>query len=184
MANYCGECAHLQINGGTCFGEYYCETKCKYMKDNAPACGSFIKRPDGGYQRAGCYITTMACKILGLEDDCEVLTSLRRLREEYLKSFEDGIRILQEYDQIGPIISLLIQNESKEFVEVLFEKFLIPCKEYVVAKLYPEATLIYQNMFMELKCRYGLSSGMVDFKKATPLEILGKGRIRVKENEC
>lgn len=184
MANYCGECAHCDTNGAPCFGEYYCEEKRKYVSKSASACSSFIKKPDNGYKRAGCYITTMACKILGLEDDCEVLTSLRHLREDYLKTFEDGINILQEYDQIGPVISNLIQRESIEYVQTLYERFLVPCKGYVEASLYPEATLIYQSMFEELKGRYGLSSGMVDFKRETPLEDLGKGRMRAKKVEC
>ncbi len=179
MTYYCKDCAKMQTSVSPKWGdEYYCEKDGKYYPENKPACYSFVKKPDKGYKRSGCYITTMICNLLGYDDDCLVLNNLRDLRELYLKQNEEGIRILQEYDQIGPIISNLIQNESKEYVTVIYERFLVPCATFAMAKLYPQATLIYQTMFEELKSRYGLLNLPVDYAKDTPKELLGKGRIR------
>lgn len=185
MANYCGECAHLQINGGTCFGEYYCEIKCKYMKANAEACSSWIKRPDGGYHRAGIpwYIVSAICKILGLGADCDLLTDTLLLKQYYLQNNADGIEFLYYYDIIGPIIALRLCEEDIDYVESLKNRFLIPCADHSKNKDFEKAFDVYQNMVNELVIKYSLQ-GYTQELPAKPLQIDGVGRVRVNPNEC
>lgn len=180
MANYCKECAHLDINGGCQWGnEYYCEVTLKYTPENKTACDAFVKRAPGGYHKAGCYITTICCQMLGYPDNCEVLTLMRSLREDYLKTTSEGIRILQEYDQIGPMISANLAQENISVAIELLRTFLIPSAKATKEKQYKRATATYLNMFAELKERYGLMDIAVDYSLDTPMEILGKGRKRI-----
>lgn len=58
------------------------------------------KRSDAGKSRSsksssgsgkkGCFITTAACELRGLPDDCRELTTLRRFRDEVLLSSQEG----------------------------------------------------------------------------------------------
>lgn len=179
MSNYCGECAHLETDGACKWGdEYYCEETCKYTSIKKTACSRFIPKPDKGYKRAGCFITTMVCTILGLEDNCEVLESLRDLRENYLKQNSKGIEILMRYDQVGPVISGYIYNENPLYIKVIYDNILVPCAKMVQNKNYEVATTLYLSMIDILEARYNLRDRVIDKTIDTPIEILGKCRIR------
>lgn len=179
MANYCGECANLDIKGAAHYeNEYYCKKTGQYCPKSKTACEAFIERPLGGYKPSGCYITTIICGILGLADDCFIMTSLRTLRDNFLVTFQDGINILKEYDQVGPKISQKVFEESKLFCADLLQRFLVPCSLSVKNGKYNEATTIYLNMCNELKEYFGLEDVQVDYNVQTPIDILGKGRTR------
>lgn len=179
MADFCGDCAHLDTDGGCKWGdEYYCEITGKYTSQNQRACQNFVKKPEKGYKRAGCFITTMLCNMLGFEDDCEVLESLRTLREDYLKKSAQGIEILMRYDQVGPVISGYIYNENPIYLKVIYDNLLVPCAQMVQAKNYEVATILYLSMIDMLEARYNLKERVIDKTINTPIELLGKGRIR------
>lgn len=182
MANYCSECALYDIKGTPKWGdEHYCNKKGKYLKPTTPACSSFVKNNvKEGYQRAGCYITTIVCNILGYSDDCELLVVLRDFRENYLKQHEEYIPLLIEYDQIGPIISNNIMNDPDAKIAAIenTRNFLIPCVQAIKTGNLAEAIAIYKSMVLLLKLKYGLLRTPVDYTLEEPLETLGKGRIR------
>lgn len=191
MADLCGECLLLNKSDCKWGNEYYCKKTGKYVKATASSCSYFCKANSNSskseYKRSGWYITTAVCNILGYPDDCEVLCLLRSLRENYLKNFEEGKKFLQEYDQIGPMISQkLTEEENQEEIAMeLLRNFLIPCSIEVKAGNYETATTIYQNMTTMLKAKYGFMGIAVDYSLDTPMEYLGKARIRVpQKSEC
>lgn len=183
MKEYCGDCAKFDLNQKEYWGErYYCTEKCKYKYKNDESCHNYIKRPEEGYKPAGCYITTIVCLKLGYKDDCEFLTNLRFLRENYLKKFPKGINLLREYDVIGPVISKQIMQSPTIDSLILMNKYIIPTSNYIMSKNYEKATQLYKTMVDELKEKYSyeLSTTEIDYTILTPLNDVGKGRLRIK----
>ena len=182
MANFCSECALYDSNGTPKWGdEHYCSKKGKYLKPTTSACSSFVKNnAKEGYQRAGCYITTIVCNILGYPDDCNLLVTLRDFRENYLKQNSECLPLLIEYDQIGPIISDNIVNDHDAKITAIenTRNFLIPCVEAIKAGNLDKAIEIYKSLVLLLKLKYVLLRTPIDYTISEPLETLGKGRIR------
>lgn len=185
MTNLCGECTFYDIKGSTRWGnEHYCEKEGKFYPPTRSACRNFIKRENkDGYQRAGadCYITTIVCTIMGYQDNCELLQTLRNFREKYLKLDKSFWPILQEYDQVGPIISkkILDDNDSKIAAMEILRNFLIPCVKQIKENNFEQAIEIYKKMVLLLKLKYGLLGISINLEASTPIEDLGKGRTRI-----
>ena len=85
----CGTCEHFFECRGNWDKPYdtndsdkgYCDWyKTTYYPDDS--CKHYFKRGD---YRSDCYITTIVCEILGYDDDCFVLNSLRNLRDNYIQ---------------------------------------------------------------------------------------------------
>ena len=183
MSDYCGNCAYFDLKQKEYWGDrYYCTETCKYKEKSDSACYRYVKKPANGYTPAGCFITTVICYKLGFRDNCEYLTNLRTLRETYLKSIPAGIRLLQEYDQIGPILSTELLSCPIVDAELLMIRFIRPCNEAIKTKNYSQATKIYLNMVEELKDRFSVAlEGIeVNYTKPYSLEDLGKGRGRIR----
>lgn len=184
MTNYCGNCTYQDKNQKEYWGNrYYCEKTCKYKEDNEKACNLYIERkPSNGYTPAGCFITTIICTKLGYQDNCDILETLRYFRESYLKMTAEGIILLQEYDVIGPIISAEIAQAPNIDSIILAHRFIIPCYDYIKQGQYDNAISVYKNMVIELKERYSyaIQDAKPDYTYKTPIEELGKGRIRLR----
>lgn len=181
----CKDCGYLNLKDGNWWGQYYCTMKREYVSPNQRVCDSVNMKTydNGGYKRSGCqcYITTIVCTILGYPDNCFVLESMRNLRENYMKKYPKYLPILQEYDQIGPTISESIKSEphSKEFAQELYSRFLTPCSLAISNEMaYEKAIAIYLNMVDMLKQRYGLTNFVINPDINTPIEDLGKARLR------
>ena len=88
--------------------------------------------------------------------------------------------MLQEYDQIGPIISAELLSCPVVDAMIFMEKFIIPCNEAIKAKTYDQATKIYLNMVERLKERFSIAlEGIkVDYTESIEQQDLGKGRGR------
>ncbi len=183
MENYCSTCVHLTSDKDW-WGDYYCNYRQKYISSNNKACENYTKKPDQGYRRAGCFITTIVCKLLGMPDDCEVLTALRDFRENYLKNTEEGKNLLIVYDVKGPIISDCLNNEepdlAKKIANEIFEIYLEPCVSAFKEKEYSKAIKTYIKLFIRLEYRYKeyLEDLEIDYSKPRDINTLGKGRIK------
>lgn len=183
MRDYCGNCAYFDLKQKEYWGDrYYCTETCKYKEKSDSACSRYIKKPEDGYRRSGCFITTVICYKLGFRDNCEYLTNLRLLREAYLKLTPSGIKLLQEYDQIGPIISTELLACPVVDAIMLMNRFIKPCNDAIKINKFEEATSIYLNMVEELKERfsYSLQDTKVDYTESFEEQDLGKGRGRKK----
>lgn len=187
MANYCGECAFYDINGPVKWGnEQYCNKKGKYYPQNRPACENFVKsNRKEGYQRAGCYITTIIRNILGYSDNCDLLETLREFRENFLKQHQEYIGLLLEYDQIGPVISQHLEDDIDSPIEAtqVLNSFLLPTFQSIKMHDYKSAVQIYQQMVLFLKLKYYMiKDSIVDYNQRYSIETLGKGRLRLNES--
>ncbi len=58
----------------------------------------------------GCFLTTACTAHKGLADDCEELTTLRFLRNEFMLQDEEGQLLIEQYNHTGPQIVQAINN--------------------------------------------------------------------------
>lgn len=164
----------------------YCKEKCKYVKKDGEICRDVLISSSnysrlGSYSPSGCYITTIACEILGYDDNCELLNTLRDFRENYLKkNLDKYLPILQQYDFIGPMISNGIRSmeNNKRFALMIMSYYLLPCAQEIKNNNYEKAIEIYKDMVLLLTSTFGIS---LTIGENIPynFEDLGKGRVRI-----
>ena len=181
MTNYCGNCEYYDTKQQELWGNRcYCVKTRKYREKDQKSCNLYIekKKKDNG----GCFITTIVCKKLGYEDNCDILETLRSLRENYLKKNEDGRTLLQEYDIIGPVISHEIDKRPVIVSIYLTKKYLIPCYILIKQGLFDLAVDLYKSMVNVLRYEFidAIEKENPDYTLKTPIEDLGKARDRVK----
>lgn len=140
-----------------------------------------------------CYITTIACKILGLPDDCEYLTEFRKIRE-YMKHSESGLALLHAYDVYGVQISealnaLYDDPKTREYARAIITQIIVPhyfknILGYIKYGHYNEAIRQYVWMSERLGNIVGVKFQIpdVDVNTLDP-ETVGHGRRRVKKGE-
>lgn len=77
------------------------------------------KRSDSGKSRdkggkasgkKGCFLTTAACELRRLPDDCYELQVLRHLRDEVLMKSPEGISLVEAYYEMAPRLVPLLDN--------------------------------------------------------------------------
>ena len=131
----------------------YCEIyKCCYYPDDG--CITYYKNKKQSSN--GCFITTIICDILGMEDNTSILNTLRSFRDNILQKDEKYQDILYQYDSIGPIISdslkeEFVGNEDKEIPNAMLDYFILPTVELINNKKYDEAIIKYSKMVNSLK---------------------------------
>ncbi len=187
MANYeeiCGHCLWLdEKNKSRWADEYYCNKKYRggYHCKTDRGCRDFeLDKSKVSENNPGCYITTMVCDVLGYGDNCELLTTLRNFRENYLKTKPEYLPLLLEYDQVGPIISENIRNFSNKIDLSIHavQKYLYPCLIAINNEHYEDAVNIYQEMVYFLKELFNIPNYTIEVPENINLETLGKGRVR------
>jgi len=62
---------------------------------------------------AGCFLTTAACEIIGLEDDCWELQSLRHFRDNWLQHQPEGMEDIARYYAQAPAICEALKSSSE-----------------------------------------------------------------------
>ncbi len=70
------------------------------------------KESSGG-KKKGCFITTAACEIRGLPDDCAEMTTLRAFRDQVLIKTPDGAAIVEEYYTTAPSLVPLVRGHCE-----------------------------------------------------------------------
>lgn len=182
MANTeCAYCTYMDVTKER-EGKFYCEKdryyhfadeinsrnchcprwrKDMYLGDDAIKTSREWKRAHGGTSSSssnlsGCFITTIVVNILGLDDNCEVLETLRKFRNNVLQKDEDFRELLMKYDVIGPKIAKILStldNKEEVAAEIYFD-YLIPCIDAIKAGEYEQAVSVYTDMTNILASKY------------------------------
>ena len=163
-------CPYYEWKGGWLTGDYYC----KKSEDNIGSTQyeKYCKKDyeSGGYGEcpiykheepsSGCFITTIVCDIIGLDDKNIYLMLLRKFRDNYLQKNEKGIELLEQYDFIGPIISKKIYEDEKkeQLAQQLFINNLVPVFDEIIKNNYSEAIKKYFQMVKQLIEKYKLNT--------------------------
>ncbi len=194
MAHTCSECTYLNVGGDTKDGKFWCEYKCEWVYANQLECWKYCtayNRSDSVARSAkeysernqssgsGCYMTTALCDIMNMPDDNHYLQTLRRFRKDYLQRNVRGIKILLEYDVIGPKISQMLEKEQSKFsmAYTLFSNYIVPIVESIGMEQYEKAIQIYTEMTNKLVKYYNINQNMnLTIDEIEP-SLSGHGRI-------
>lgn len=137
----------------------YCSVyKTTYYPDDS--CNNNYKKR-GSYSGGPCYITTIVCNILGHDDDCFALDSLRNLRDSFMQPNEEYKQDLYEYDTIGPEIAKIIYDDYQEtkdpsIANSLYLNYILPAAIEAKQDKPNNAITIYKRMTNLLKETYNI----------------------------
>lgn len=196
MAYTCSECTYLDLSKEySCSdGRFWCETKyewhyadeaecwrfCKAYSRDASVSKSYRDYSTSKQTSSGCYITTIVCDILGLEDS--VLNSLRSFRDNIMIKDDKYKTLLAEYDIVGIIIANEIKKDPINHIlsSAIYENFIKVVSKYIEKKEYLNAIKIYTQMVKGLIKYYNITRE-VSSEEIQSLDIkkLGHGKIIV-----
>ena len=166
-------CDFLDYKGGFLSGSWYCTKKKdhidKHTKDKY--CDNSLRYRDcpiyreSGYS-SGCYITTAVCDILGYNDNCEELETLRSFRENWMKSEENKERclpILEDYKIVGREISnkLFFDPDKEKKAGIILDLYIKPAITNINEEKYEEALEIYETMTFNLIDHYKIDDSIL-----------------------
>ena len=176
------QCDFLDYTGGILSGGYFCKKDNKYVDKitlNTYCDNSLKYRQCPIYTRGssgGCYLTTAMCDILGQEDNCPILETLRGFRDNYMKKHEEYLPLLEDYDVVGPVISdRLFNDENKDKIAQAMLLFINEAIDSIKDKEYTSAINTYENMTIYLMDYFDLDMSLLNSKKAK--EIVRKREI-------
>tara|TARA_R110002051_G_scaffold30487_1_gene70508 strand:- start:12211 stop:12678 length:468 start_codon:yes stop_codon:yes gene_type:complete len=118
------------------------------------------KRSDAGKSRPsksssesgkkGCFLTTAACELRGLADDCDELTTLRHFRDEVLLFSREGRTLVEEYYNEAPSLVPFIKDgeENKRVWHDIQETV-----AHIERGHHTEAIASYFSMFERLRTK-------------------------------
>lgn len=180
MATKCGTCLNLNLKEKSSYGnKYWCTERHNYFEPTDYSCSYYNEDPNRVKKENDCYITTIICDVLGYDDNCELLNTLRNFRDNYLKIHKEYYDLLLEYDIMGPKISHAIYNDENNYplALIIFKAYLVPCAKYIKNGHLEDAITIYINMVHHLMNRYNIMPIKIDKSTMTiNMDLLGKAR--------
>ena len=113
---------------------------------------------DAPYRRSPCFLTTATCEAMGLPDDCEELTLLRRFRDEAMLRTNDGRRDVERYYSVAPSVVDAIdrRTDRMEFYRRLYQTRIRSAADAVRAGRFEEARAIYTEGMRALCAELGV----------------------------
>ncbi len=156
----CSDCDYMNLRDKNSYGEAYCSERKHYYNPSDTICNrSSIKGRDVGGS-SSCYLTTAMCDILGYEDDCSALKTLRFLRDSYMKKEVDCYDLLKEYNQFGPdICESLYQDKNRKIVVLtMLKHYIEPAIKMINNNQYDNAIDIYIEMTNTLINKYDIDT--------------------------
>lgn len=150
---------------------FYCSKMKRFVALNERSCNTyFIKRDRNKVDvrpSNGCYITTAICYILGYEDDCPILESLRGFRDNYMKHQEYCLPLLEDYDVVGPLISekLLEDKNCVKQANRMLNNFISEALSAIRDREYDAAVDIYTNMTEFLMDWYEIDKSILSYNE-------------------
>lgn len=114
--------------------------------------GKSRSKKDSSSDKKRCFLTTVACEVRGLPDNCHQLETMRNFRDRVLLESGNGSNIVEEYYRIAP--SLIDLSKSRDNSPWVWRAI---CKtvEEIEAQEYNSAILTYENMVRKLQLLKG-----------------------------
>lgn len=99
-----------------------------------------------------CYITTACVEAMGLPDDCEELTLLRRFRDTYLAQKKNGGQLIDLYYRYSPeIVAAIRRRDDEEDILKRLYGVIRSCVDAIRRQDYEFTYRTYCKMVIELK---------------------------------
>ena len=109
-----------------------------------------------GFHRKWCYITTAACQVRGMKDDCEELNLLRDYRDTYMASLQGGDQVILDYYDIAPSIvkHINMRPDAERIYDDIWQNYIGPCILLIREGKMEECMSLYTQMVLDLKEQY------------------------------
>lgn len=143
-------------------GDYYCTKKGDYVNEDVYY--QYCRNYDyddcpiykGNSSSSGCFLTSACISAKGLPDDCYELQVLRNYRDNWLSKAEGGLAAISHYYIVAPKIVAAIDKlaERNEIYELIYNKMINPCVEFIEEKKYQDAFELYRGMTLQLADEY------------------------------
>lgn len=171
MAN-CSECTYLNPNDPDLYGRYWCEKKLERVHAHQSECYRFCRaygrssNVSDSYERYSkdnssdpCYLTTLMCRILKMNDNNPFLNTMRLFRKNVLQKDEKYKDLLVEYDIIGPEIAINLEDDPLRYQisANAFYKYIKPITKLIRDNKNDEAINCYVEMTTKLKSFYSIN---------------------------
>jgi len=100
---------------------------------------------------SGCFITTAVCKASGKSDTCAELQYLRKFRDDFMLSTDEGKALVNIYYRNAPAIVEAIEAlpNSAQVLAVLANNFIYPAIQQISAGHFEQGQAIYSAMVFE-----------------------------------
>lgn len=180
------KCDFLDYTGGILWGSHECKLTEKKVDNNTidTYCDNSLKYKECPIYKEKtssnppCYLTTAMCNILGYEDDCFILNTLRNFREFYMKSSEEGLTLLDDYNTVGPIIAKNLENDKDNTfkAKIMLYFYILPAINSMKKDNYDEAIELYKDMTINLMHTYNIERNLLKSEK-----IIGSSTTRKRE---
>ena len=162
--------------------EFYCKKMRMVVSLNERSCNTYFikrdKRKKSERPNTGCYLTTAMCEVLGYDDHCEILETLRNYREEYMMNDDFGLKLLHDYNTVVPIIADNIYNDEEQIdiaITMLYS-YIKPAISFINIQDNETALMLYENMTFDLMDYYN-----IDYDLLTAYEKEGKSLQRKRD---
>lgn len=158
----CADCIYYDYEGidykRDCYVHHWC-TQFKMKVNPNATCNKFVEKATpsnsgytGGNNNSSCFLTSACVKFMGKADDCEELTVLRKFRDEYMKSTEEGAALVKEYYAVAPQIVEKIETsvDEKKYYDGIYS-VVTNCVQLIKAGKNEETLKEYKAMVENLK---------------------------------
>lgn len=112
--------------------------------------GTFINSEFIGTKTSSsaCFLTTAMCEILGKDDDCYELQTMRDFRDNYLLKTDNGRELINEYYTKAPKIVDALHNDQRktEIAELMYNQYIRNVVNQISLHRYQEAIDSYKEM--------------------------------------
>ena len=104
----------------------------------------------------GCFLTTACTAARDLPDDCYELETLRKYRDTYLQSFEEGRKAVAYYYQIAPKIVAAVNTkpDAEKIWNEIYDDVITICIACIEKGENAEAYSLYQDRVLKLENEY------------------------------
>lgn len=187
-------CTYYCYKSGLFSGDYWCNKKDERVDEGTyyQYCRNYDYTNCPIYKQtevSGCFITTVACQILGKEDHDPILDDFRNFRDNVLQKNEKYYEILKEYDIIGPKLAKCIfyDKDKTKIASGIYNTVLTKIHHLVSQKKYDEAVEKYYVMTLMLINYYSLKHEYNQIKETKFDDFLfipnqsGHGRIKKRQ---
>lgn len=154
----CVQYTKVQEQEAQKYGKFYCKPMRRDVKPQEHSCNTYFEKRNNN-----CYITTAMCYILGEEDDCDTLETLRSFRDNYMMNHEEYLPLLEDYDVVGPIIAEKLYDDEKGTIlaNIINNNFIREAIEAIEDKAYDAAIDTYKNMTLFLMNCYDIDEELL-----------------------